>query len=317
MSKAAGVILILAGMGVASSLLAIGPDAGGDPPKAAAAHDPPVIPAVPQKMTQPAAAPARAQQVSAAKPPPAKFSAAVVVTLPHRTEPLPATGHKLGSLPRDKAALARELQLELKRVGCYAGEPNGAWTPAARKSMKAFTERVNASLPVGEPDEILLALVQAHRGEACGAPCPPGQGLAGDGRCLPGAILAQATRKGSAPAVAAATRPRGAPPAEKPAPAIAALSTTAAVLPAPPVPPSGAPPILGRMALAGPTGDAAPPAVGEPQPAPGQPAVQNAKPRNVAARRTRAQERARFEPRGYGRRSGFVESVLFSRHSLF
>ena len=47
-------------------------------------------------------------------------------------------------MPTDRASLARDLQSELRRVGCYSGELNGIWTPATRKAMKAFTERVNA-----------------------------------------------------------------------------------------------------------------------------------------------------------------------------
>jgi hypothetical protein len=327
MSKAVGIIFILAGLGVASSLLTIGPEAEQDPRKPVAPGNPILAAPVPvneppeSAVPRPGASPKQAQvrpvPPSATNSPPPKFSAPVVVMLPYRAEPLPAgPKHKVGSLPRDRASLARALQLELKRVGCYAAEPNGVWTPASRKAMKSFTDRVNASLPVGEPDEILLALVQAHRGEACGAPCPAGQGLAEDGRCLPGAILAQAARKASAPMVAAA-RPRG-PQADKPAPPIAAWSTTSAALPPPLSPP---PPIAGRMALAGPMSDAAPPVIGEVPPGPADPAVQNPKPQAGAAeraRRARAHERAhRYEARSYGRRHGFVESVLFNRHSLF
>src|SRR5262245_7323143 len=106
MSKAAGVILIMAGMGVASSLLAIGPDVGRDLPQAVA------VPATPPKATSASTgtphvvAPARAPQGSVppatAKPAPSpKVSASVVVTLPYRAEPLPAAHRKLGSLPRD------------------------------------------------------------------------------------------------------------------------------------------------------------------------------------------------------------------------
>jgi hypothetical protein len=327
MSKAVGAIFILAGLGVASSLLAIGPKAEQDRRKPVAVGNPSVVAQVPAKepsegaVPRPGATPKQAQvrpvPPSAAHSPPPRFSAPVVVMLPYRAEPLPAgPKHRVGSLPRDRASLARELQLELRRVGCYAAEPNGVWTPASRKAMKSFTERVNASLPVGEPDEILLALVQAHRGEACGAPCPAGQGLAEDGRCLPGAILAQAARKASAPTVIAA-RPRG-PQADKPAPAIAAWSTTSAVLPPPPSPP---PALAGRMALAGPMSDVAPATIGEAPPGPADPAVHTPKPPAGAAeraRRARAHDRAhRYEARSYGRRHGFVESVLFSRHSLF
>jgi hypothetical protein len=61
--------------------------------------------------------------------------------------------------------------------------------------MKAFTSRVNATLPVDRPDHILLALVKGHDDRACGVACPAGQGLTGDGRCLPNAVIAGAARK--------------------------------------------------------------------------------------------------------------------------
>ena len=66
-----------------------------------------------------------------------------------------------------RVALARDLQKELKRVGCYDGEINGWWNAASKHAMSVFTERVNASLPVEEPDYILLALVQSHNGTGC------------------------------------------------------------------------------------------------------------------------------------------------------
>ena len=92
-------------------------------------------------------------------------------------------------------ALARSLQTELKRVGCYDGELHGAWTASSKRAMKSFIDRVNASLPVDEPDYILLTLVQGHAAIACGDTCPSNQVLASDGRCLPRAIVAQAAKK--------------------------------------------------------------------------------------------------------------------------
>jgi hypothetical protein len=86
--------------------------------------------------------------------------------------------------------IARDLQRELARVGCYDGEIHGVWTPAACRAMKAFLDRSNAALPADEPDLILLLLVQAARDRVCGASCPPGQGFAEGGRCMPNAILA-------------------------------------------------------------------------------------------------------------------------------
>jgi hypothetical protein len=117
---------------------------------------------------------------------------AVVVTLPAAKAPkawLQGTAPEPASLGH--GSLARQLQRELKRVGCYAGEIDGLWSPASRSAMKAFTDRVNAALPSDQPDAILLSLVQGHGGIACGATCPSGQGLAADGRCVPSAILAR------------------------------------------------------------------------------------------------------------------------------
>jgi hypothetical protein len=94
------------------------------------------------------------------------------------------------TVPLDPQGRAKAIQHHLKRVGCYSGAINGEWTPTVRQAMKTFTERVNASLPVEEPDDILLALVQNHRETACGAAfCPPGQGKDEDGSCQPHAAI--------------------------------------------------------------------------------------------------------------------------------
>jgi hypothetical protein len=99
-------------------------------------------------------------------------------------------------VPMTEGAVAIELQQELKRVGCYLGEVDGIWGPGSRRAMTAFIERANALLPVEKPDAILLRLVSAHTGAACGQSCPHGQALDGDGRCLPNAIIAQSMSRG-------------------------------------------------------------------------------------------------------------------------
>jgi hypothetical protein len=123
----------------------------------------------------------------------------VVVIAPKRTpEPAvrqsPALPQKAAETPLDRDGLARQLQRELKRVGCYEGEITGAWNAQARKAMKAFTEHVNATLPVDQPDYILLRLLQGHPQRACGAPCPAGQSESGEGRCLQNGTLANSAR---------------------------------------------------------------------------------------------------------------------------
>ncbi|MGD9925331.1 MAG: peptidoglycan-binding protein [Pseudorhodoplanes sp.] len=88
--------------------------------------------------------------------------------------------------------LTRDLQRELKRVGCYAGEIDGDWGPLSKRAMSAFTSRVNAALPVDKPDAILLTLVRGHTALACGIQCPSGSAEDASGRCMPRAILAHA-----------------------------------------------------------------------------------------------------------------------------
>ena len=91
-------------------------------------------------------------------------------------QPAPVPPHKATITAGDRASIARELQRELKRVGCYNGEINGIWTTSSRMAMKAFTDVVNASLPIDNPDYILLSLVQQRQGTVCNtteAKAPP------------------------------------------------------------------------------------------------------------------------------------------------
>jgi len=97
--------------------------------------------------------------------------------------------------PLDRVALTRQLQRQLQRVGCYGGSISGAWSPSTRRAMKEFTERANATLPIDEPDAILLAMLQNHDQMTCGPGCPAGQSLTGSGRCLPSAIVARDSAK--------------------------------------------------------------------------------------------------------------------------
>lgn len=153
------------------------------------------------------------------------------------------SGQKRAAKPGDDAArreLVRSLQTEMRRVGCYEGELSGQWTPGTKRALGAFVARLNASLPVEEPDYILLALARSQTASVCGKGCPADQGLADDGRCVPKAILAQqAARKGK--------------PAERPA-VVAAPRTSPAVAEAPSVvvQPAAIQPLPGRMAVGAP-----------------------------------------------------------------
>ena len=107
---------------------------------------------------------------------PADQETAAIVIVPHRTTESgtpPAASPPAAQVPsvparRDMASLAREIQWELKRVGCYDGEIDGKWHPRSRAAMKTFADQVNAQQPVDRPDYVLLRLAQAHQGNACG-----------------------------------------------------------------------------------------------------------------------------------------------------
>jgi hypothetical protein len=134
-----------------------------------------------------------------------------VYTVPSRPEavPRPLAGPEPRRIePDDRAALARELQRELKRVGCYSGEVTGVWTASSRLAMKTFVEHVNAALPVDAPDPVLLSLVQGHRQRACG----------------PGTTTAS-----SATAAEPSVKPDGAQPDPKTAAAAAAAGAAGAL----------------------------------------------------------------------------------------
>lgn len=307
MARAAGYLLILAGVGIASTLLPLGSDA--DPAirvpdflgrwandgvsivTIVAVETPAASAAVP--------AAAKLQPVVTQTSP----SAPIVVTLPPRSEPPPTAPHNVVGPGSDPAALARDLQRELRRVGCYGGDLNGVWTTASRRAMKAFTDRVNAALPVDTPDPILLSLVRAHHGDACGKPCPAREGLAEDGRCLPTAVLAHLTKR-SAPSpepVAAKVRE----PSARPAPVISGWTTTVSATP----PPVAAQPPPGRMALAGPQSEAQPAAAGEAARGP-SPAARAGKARSPSRAARVHREERRVAQRAYPSRSRFVETFF-------
>jgi hypothetical protein len=179
-----------------------------------------------------------------AAPPPSERTASAHFAMASRSGESPADPATL-AMPHDRASLVRELQRGLKRVGCYEGEVSGVWTQQSRGAMRAFTGRINAALPVDEPDGVLLALVQGHKDKACAMPCPPGEGVATDGRCLPNALLAHAKRTTAPQTIAAIEHSQ---PSTTPSATGWTSTTTVA-------PPEAIPPPEGRMSLAGPSAD--------------------------------------------------------------
>lgn len=149
-------------------------------------------------------------------------------------------------------ALARNIQRELKRVGCFTGEPDGDWSSATRAAMKAFNDSVKVSLPVNGPDYILLTLLQGHGSKACerGSPAITAK--------VPVPRPVARRDVATAPPVPVPARPplppKQATVAQQPAavaPSQIPTVATGAPIIAPP-PPQPASPIPGRMAVGAP-----------------------------------------------------------------
>ncbi len=194
--------------------------------------EPETVPAEQPGLRQPVASPAAsgpglARPAAVALDAPAAQSAPSTlppIAVETRTPPA-ATGD--GSLDVQRR-LAREIQAELKRVGCYTGRLDGSWGDRSRGAMASFMARVNASLPTTEPDVFLLSLIKGQAGNVCGPTCGEDEVLRA-GRCTPRETVAEAAPPPAAPA--------------PPAPVVAAARPE---------------PLPGRMAIGGPLPAAAP-----------------------------------------------------------
>jgi peptidoglycan hydrolase-like protein with peptidoglycan-binding domain len=281
MGKSSGCVLILAGLALAAYALYPQPQVGTE---SAAAHgatiggDGGAVPApkVAEKPAGPGASPAPQQAPEAAEGPsksdkteksgpaaapgvvpptnlvppapvPAKRPRTAVAAVEVDAAPprVPVGESRAVEPPLDGAALIREIQRHLKRIGCYEGDVTGVWSPSVRQAMRAFTQRSNATLPVDEPDPVLLAMVRSHGPGACSVSCPEGEDRAANGRCVPSALVAAAVAsKGSTKA----RKGRAGAAEKRPGAEIATGSAPAAA--------RG--PTDGRMSLAGPPEAATP-----------------------------------------------------------
>ena len=80
-------------------------------------------------------------------------------------------------------ALVKAIQNELKRVGCFAGTPNGDWAAAQTKaSVKRFTSYAALSGAI-DPTPEFLDMIRNQTGRICPLQCAPRQ-VERDGACV-------------------------------------------------------------------------------------------------------------------------------------
>jgi peptidoglycan hydrolase-like protein with peptidoglycan-binding domain len=63
----------------------------------------------------------------------------------------------------------REVQTELKRVGCLAGRVDGIWGNGSRSALRKFYGRAGLSAAGTEPSQVVLSDVQSQGGRICPA----------------------------------------------------------------------------------------------------------------------------------------------------
>jgi hypothetical protein len=266
MSKASGAVLVATGLAVGAFALYYGHETG-EPTSADQQSE---IAKIVSQATVQSQTPERAGELAVTpsarrgaaepvygRPQQGQAPAIAALVQPQLTSPRPSDEGA-------RVALVRELQRELKRVGCYHGEISGIWTSSSRRAMKTFTDRMNAALPVDEPDYILLSLLQGTQERTCGS-CPPGEVLTSDNRCLPGAVAAHSDKRARSSVAALNQTAGSARLAETTGPAITGWSTTTVAASTLPAAPSSAatstaaePPLDGRMAIGAPAPDKAP-----------------------------------------------------------
>lgn len=188
--------------------------------------------------------------------PPRLVSGPTPATPPAKTV-LASDPPKAGEAQR---ALARNIQRELKRVGCYAGALDGDWSSTTQTAMLAFNESVRVQLPVKSPDYILLTLLQGHTARACAPAADPA--ITAKAQPAPGKPIAkrsdpvqQAVAPVPRPASVAQPRPGIAqvvPPQAQPVPSPAVPPVVMTQPVAGPVVIPSAAPLPGRMAIGGP-----------------------------------------------------------------
>jgi uncharacterized caspase-like protein len=120
---------------------------------------------------------ARLKAKQTAPPPQKKI---VVADAPHEAVEAPKRNAAPDIAARD---LVRELQAELRRVGCDPGAVNGKWSEDAIDAMRRFNRRAHAKLEVKVASLDALEAVKQHKARVCPLVCRRGY-KAEDDRCV-------------------------------------------------------------------------------------------------------------------------------------
>ena len=86
---------------------------------------------------------------------------------------------KIAALPAQTAtpeptlSVARQLQTELRRVGCFDASVGDDWSPAAKRALDDFAKRERMTLDSAVASTTALDIVRAKAGKVCALACGP------------------------------------------------------------------------------------------------------------------------------------------------
>ena len=83
----------------------------------------------------------------------------------------------------NRTELARSLQLELKRIGCFEGAIDGEFSDGTRAAFRNFVKLAALSLPTEDVTPDAVRAVRAFNKRVCPLNCPTGESAEGD-RCV-------------------------------------------------------------------------------------------------------------------------------------
>jgi hypothetical protein len=83
----------------------------------------------------------------------------------------------------EPVTLARDLQGELKRLGCLSGDVDGVWGDESKKALKNFARHAKLFIANDEPTIAVLDAASAMKARACPVVCGDDQRVV-NGRCV-------------------------------------------------------------------------------------------------------------------------------------
>src|SRR5262245_9285715 len=85
--------------------------------------------------------------------------------------------------PSDTSALSRDIQTELKRLGCLPGDADTAWTPKASEALARYLAAAKQPLPSEGLTTVFLEQLKRAPAQTCPSPCGSDEKVAG-GNCV-------------------------------------------------------------------------------------------------------------------------------------